>query len=114
MRRYRGRLTGILGVLFAGLTGFALVGALGVAVSTPAAAQSFTYNPVPSRPVPPRPPSDGQMLVQATEVDYDYNKLAGVGGRQRPDVFTTGPVSRPTRSSTTRRPSGFMPKAISA
>ncbi|WP_213774704.1 LPS-assembly protein LptD [Bradyrhizobium sp. dw_78] len=53
-------------------------------VSTPAAAQSFTYNPVPPRPTPPRPPSDGQMLVQATEVDYDYNnsRVSAVGNVQ--------------------------------
>jgi LPS-assembly protein len=84
VRRYRSRLTGALGVLFAALTGCALVGALGVAVSTPAAAQSFTYNPVPPRPVPPRPPSDGQMLVQASEVDYDYNnsRVSAVGNVQ--------------------------------
>ncbi|HVX79584.1 MAG TPA: LPS-assembly protein LptD [Bradyrhizobium sp.] len=64
--------------------GFAVVGALGLATSTPAAAQSFTYNPVPPRPVPPRPPSDGQMLVQANEVDYDYNnsRVSAVGNVQ--------------------------------
>src|SRR6185437_7041620 len=84
VRRYRSCSTGILGVLFSVLTGFALTGAFGVAVSTPAAAQSFTYNPVPPRPVPPRPPSDGQMLVQASEVDYDYNnsRVSAVGNVQ--------------------------------
>lgn len=84
VRRYRSRLTGSLGVLFSVLAGFALSGALGVAFSTPAAAQSFTYNPVPPRPVPPRPPSDGQMLVQANEVDYDYNnsRVSAVGNVQ--------------------------------
>jgi LPS-assembly protein len=42
-----------------------------VATVAPASAQSFTYNPQPPRPRPPRAPNDNQMLVQATEVDYD-------------------------------------------
>ncbi|MGY3446012.1 MULTISPECIES: LPS-assembly protein LptD [unclassified Bradyrhizobium] len=60
------------------------VSALDVVASTPAAAQAFTYNPRP--PKPPRPPAknDGQMLVQATEVDYDYNnsRISAVGNVQ--------------------------------
>ncbi len=84
VRRYRGRLTCIRGSVFALLAGLILGGGLGMTVSTPAAAQSFTYNPVPPRPTPPRPPSDGQMLVQATEVDYDYNnsRVSAVGNVQ--------------------------------
>ncbi|MFB9262025.1 LPS-assembly protein LptD [Bradyrhizobium erythrophlei] len=66
------------------LVAFAVAGALGVASPTPAAAQGFTYNPRP--PKPPRPPAknDGQMLVQATEVDYDYNnqRVSAVGNVQ--------------------------------
>jgi LPS-assembly protein len=66
------------------LAAFIIVGALGVTATTPAAAQGFTYNPRP--PKPPHPPAknDGQMLVQATEVDYDYNnqRVSAVGNVQ--------------------------------
>jgi len=57
--------------------------ALGICSTTPASAQ-FTYNRGPVRTVPPRPPSDGQMLVQAVEVDYDYNnsRVSAVGNVQ--------------------------------
>jgi len=55
-----------------------------VATVAPASAQGFTYNPQPPRPHPPRAPSDNQMLVQATEVDYDYNnsRVSAVGNVQ--------------------------------
>jgi LPS-assembly protein len=74
----------ISGSIFALVVALAVTGGLGVALSTPAAAQSFTYNPIPPRPKPPRPPSDGQMLVQAVEVDYDYNnsRVSAVGNVQ--------------------------------
>jgi LPS-assembly protein len=60
-----------------------LAGVFSVALSTPAAAQ-FSYNRIAPRAVPPRPPSDGQMLVQAVEVDYDYNnsRVSAVGNVQ--------------------------------
>ena len=47
-------------------------------------AQSFTYNPRPPKPVTQRPANDGQMLVQANEVDYDYNnsRVSAVGNVQ--------------------------------
>jgi LPS-assembly protein len=63
---------------------FALVVGLGIALTTPASAQSFTYNPRPPRPVPPHAANDGQMLVQAVEVDYDYNnsRVSAVGNVQ--------------------------------
>ncbi|WP_371926809.1 LPS-assembly protein LptD [Bradyrhizobium sp. WD16] len=50
----------------------------------PALAQSFTYNPLPPSPKPAQRPDDGQMLVQATEVDYDYNnqRVSAVGNVQ--------------------------------
>nr|WP_249225721.1 LPS-assembly protein LptD [Tardiphaga alba] len=54
----------------------------GADLSTPANAQGFTYNRPATRPVPPRPTTEtGQMLVQATEVNYDYNnsRVAAVG-----------------------------------
>jgi LPS-assembly protein len=50
-----------------------LGGLMDVAAVTPASAQSFTYNPLPPRAKPPKVANDNQMLVQATEVDYDYN-----------------------------------------
>jgi LPS-assembly protein len=66
----------VFGVIFAA--------ALGIVLATPASAQTFTYNPQPPHPRPPRPPNDGQMLVQATEVDYDYNnsRVSAVGNVQ--------------------------------
>ncbi|MBR0758471.1 LPS-assembly protein LptD [Bradyrhizobium jicamae] len=62
----------------------AVVGAFSVAVTTEASAQSFTYNPRPPKPTRPPPKNDGQMLVQATEVDYDYNnqRVSAVGNVQ--------------------------------
>lgn len=57
----------------------------------PALAQGFTYNPPHTRPKPPPPPasSQGQMLVQANEVDYDYNntRVSAVGNVQ---IFYNG------------------------
>jgi len=53
------------------------------------------------------------MLVQAVEVDYDYNnqRVSAVGNVQ---MFYNGTSVEPTRSSTTRRPSVFTPRATSA
>ena len=61
-----------------------LAGAFGLATSPAAFAQSFSYNPRPPRPVTQRPANDGQMLVQANEVDYDYNnsRVSAVGNVQ--------------------------------
>lgn len=54
--------------------------------AAPAMAQGFTYNPPHTRPKPPPPPpgTNGQMLVQANEVDYDYNnsRVSAVGSVQ--------------------------------
>jgi LPS-assembly protein len=62
----------------------ALAGALDLSSVSPASAQSFTYNPRPPRPPRPAAPNDGQMLVQAVEVDYDYNnqRVSAVGNVQ--------------------------------
>ena len=54
---------------------------------TPASAQSFTYNRARRAPKPPPAANNGQMLVQADEVNYDYNNSARVGRRQRADVL---------------------------
>jgi len=84
VRRHRGSLPSVSRTVLALVFGFALFGALGLATATPAAAQGFTYNPRPARPVPPRTANDGQMLVQAVEVDYDYNnsRVSAVGNVQ--------------------------------
>ena len=57
---------------------------LELAATGSAAAQGFTYNPRPPHQHPPRVASDGQMLVQAVEVDYDYNnsRVSAVGNVQ--------------------------------
>jgi LPS-assembly protein len=66
------------------ISGFIFAGAIELAFLAPASAQSFTYNPRPPRPKPPPAPNDGQMLVQAVEVDYDYNnqRVSAVGNVQ--------------------------------
>ncbi len=73
-----------LGPLLALVLGLGIAGAIGLVTATPAAAQSFTYNPQPPHPKPPRVANDGQMLVQAVEVDYDYNnsRVSAVGNVQ--------------------------------
>jgi LPS-assembly protein len=83
VRRRRSRLAAS-GSVLALVFGVIFAAALGIVLATPASAQTFTYNPQPPRPRPPRPPNDGQMLVQATEVDYDYNnsRVSAVGNVQ--------------------------------
>lgn len=72
-----------------------------------ARAQSFTYNPLPPRPTPPpsRSNNDGQMLVQAEEVNYDnVNSLvAAVGGVQIFYNGTTLEADRVTYNQKTKR-----------
>jgi LPS-assembly protein len=84
MRRHWPRLTAVGTPVLALIFGLAIAGALGLASLTPAAAQSFTFNPRPPHPAPPRAASDNQMLVQAVEVDYDYNnsRVSAVGNVQ--------------------------------
>lgn len=81
VRRDCGRLAAVGRPALAVLLGLLLAGTLGLAT---ASAQMFTYNPRPPRPVTARPANDGQMLVQATEVDYDYNnsRVSAVGNVQ--------------------------------
>jgi LPS-assembly protein len=82
--RNRGRLAAAGASILAVVFGLAFACALEVATTTPASAQSFTYNPRPPRPTPPRAANDGQMLVQAVEVDFDYNnsRVSAVGNVQ--------------------------------
>jgi LPS-assembly protein len=84
VRRQRSRLTSACGGVLALVFGLVLAGALGLAVTAPASAQGFTYNPQPPRPRPPPAANNGQMLVQAVEVDYDYNnqRVSAVGNVQ--------------------------------
>jgi LPS-assembly protein len=84
VRRQGWGLPAARGPLLALTLALVLAGALELATTLPAAAQAFTYNPLPPRPKPPRVANDGQMLVQATEVDYDYNnsKVSAVGNVQ--------------------------------
>ena len=81
VRRHRARLAGFLLTL---TVGFILTATIAAGLTTPAAAQSFTYNPRPPKPPPAAPRNDGQMLVQASEVDYDYNnqRVSAVGNVQ--------------------------------
>ena len=78
--------------------------------SDPASAQDVTF---PARPKPPvrKPTTEGQMLVQAREINYDYanERVAAVGNVQ---IFYNGSNSRRTRSSTTRKPSVCALKAM--
>ncbi|GLH81563.1 LPS-assembly protein LptD [Bradyrhizobium sp. SSBR45G] len=71
-------------VVLACVLALGLAAALDAALLSPAAAQGFTYNPRPPKPPPPRVANDNQMLVQATEVDYDYNnsRVSAVGNVQ--------------------------------
>jgi LPS-assembly protein len=84
VRAHCARLTAVSGRVVAVLFGLFLAAALGLATAPPASAQGFSYNPRPPRPVTPRPANDGQMLVQAVEVDYDYNnsRVSAVGNVQ--------------------------------
>lgn len=76
--------------------GVLLAGALGVATTAPASAQGFVFNSRPPHPEPPKVAHDGQMLVQAVEVDYDYNNNR-VSRSATCSCSTTAPASKPTR-----------------
>jgi LPS-assembly protein len=84
VRRQRGWLAAASGPVVALVLGVILADAFGIAATSPASAQSFTYNPQPPRPKPPPAANNGQMLVQAVEVDYDYNnsRVSAVGNVQ--------------------------------
>ena len=67
--RNRIRLPAACGPVVGILLGLLLAGSLELATAPTAWAQVFTYNPRPPKPVTARPANDGQMLVQANEVD---------------------------------------------
>ncbi|HEY0328089.1 MAG TPA: LPS-assembly protein LptD [Rhodopseudomonas sp.] len=79
--------------------------AFGVVLTTPAAAQSFTFNQPPVRPKAPPTADTGQMLVQATEVDYDYNnsRVSAVGNVQMFYGGTTVEADRVVYDQKTKR-----------
>ena len=80
LRPYRLPGGAILVLVLSALT----LGAVTLTGTLPAEAQGFTYNPLPPKPKPLQRKNDGQMLVQATEVDYDYNnqRVSAVGNVQ--------------------------------
>ena len=84
-RRERSRMSALIPTL-APILGLVLGMAWLCLPAAPAMAQSFTYNQPHTRPKPPPPPpgTNGQMLVQANEVDYDYNnsRVSAVGSVQ--------------------------------
>ena len=73
-------------LLMSVVLGLGLTAGLAGMVATPAAAQTYRYNQLPPKPPKQTRPAnnDGQMLVQATEVNYDYNnsRVAAVGSVQ--------------------------------
>lgn len=82
-RSARGRRSRTPALLASIFTSWALLAALDVA-DAPASAQSFTFNRPHTRPKPAPVAQTGQMLVQAVEVDYDYNnsRISAVGSVQ--------------------------------
>ena len=62
VRRHRTRLAAFSVPLLALLFGLVLTGALELALTAPASAQSFTYNPLPPKPpAPPHNPGDRHL-----------------------------------------------------
>jgi LPS-assembly protein len=88
-----------------GLIGPGLMAGSMLTMATPAASQGLVYNPVPARPKPAPVPSDGRMLVQAVEVDYDYNnsRVSAVGNVQMFYNGTSVEADRVVYDQKTRR-----------
>src|SRR6202047_71536 len=84
MRGRRICLAAGIGPVLALVFGFVLAEVPGITLTTPAVAQGFAFNPLPPKPSKPPRANDGQMLVQAVEVDYDYNnsRVSAVGNVQ--------------------------------
>jgi LPS-assembly protein len=74
----------VASVVWGAFVAIVLTATVDVAAVTTAAAQGYTYNARAPRPKPPPSANDGQMLVQAVEVDYDYNasRVSAVGNVQ--------------------------------
>ena len=72
-------------LLMSAILGLGLAGGFTLASVPASAQQAYRYNTLPPKPQrPAAKANDGQMLVQATEVNYDYNnsKVAAVGSVQ--------------------------------
>jgi len=84
VRRHGWRLAAHCGSLLALIGTMLMAAATLAAAMVPAGAQGFNYNQAPPHPKPPPAANDGQMLVQAVEVDYDYNnsRVSAVGNVQ--------------------------------
>jgi LPS-assembly protein len=104
-RRTSVRRGGRIVAAWVGLAAITLAGALDLAMVTPADAQGFTYNQRPVRPKQPRTADSGQMLVQATEVNYDYNnsRVSAVGNVQMFYNGTTVEADRVVYDQKTKR-----------
>ncbi|HRO00238.1 LPS-assembly protein LptD [Nitrobacter sp. TKz-YC01] len=105
LRRYRSGASMIPASLTAAVLGLIAAAVMDVVATTPVAAQSFTYNPRPPKPAPPPRQNDGQMLVQATELDYDYNnsRVSAVGNVQMFYNGTSVEADRVTYDQKTKR-----------
>jgi LPS-assembly protein len=102
--RGRGRRSRTPALLASIFTSWSLLAALDAAV-TPVAAQGFTYNQPHTRPKPAPVAQTGQMLVQAVEVDYDYNnsRISAVGSVQMFYNGTTVEADRVVYDQKTKR-----------
>ena len=83
-RRHGTRLASARAPVLALLLGLVVTGTLDLGLTAPASAQGFVYNQPAPHPKPPPAANNGQMLVQAVEVDYDYNnsRVSAVGNVQ--------------------------------
>src|SRR5258705_8768142 len=72
------------GVFFSLLRGILFRGSNELSLDVPGPAQNFPYKPRPPKAAPRPANNDGKMLVQAVEVDYDYNnqRVSAVGNVQ--------------------------------
>ena len=113
-RPFRSRRRSRCGVAVADRAGRRAI-ALGIDVARAGGALAFPARPAPARRAarrPPKPGAEKQMLVRADEVDYDYtnDRVSAVGNVQ---IYYRARRSKPTGSSTIRRPSACTPKAMS-
>ncbi|MGX7742910.1 LPS-assembly protein LptD [Rhodopseudomonas parapalustris] len=95
----------VTAVLLTPFAVLALAGGMQAVAIDSASAQGYSYNPRPPRPKPPPAANNGQMLVQATEVNYDYNnkRVAAVGNVQMYYNGTTVEADRLVYDQDTKR-----------